>query len=142
MSFTRIALLAGASVAFVFMLATVTANSEFVYAPESTWKEARDAGQDIAVAAWRSQNSIPAPTATSRIPTVSDASSSAQASSAPVASSAAPTASSASAMPAQSSSMDDGGDEFPDWAREWWERFGDGDGDDRGDRKGRKGKRD
>ena len=131
MNYTRIALLAGAATAFLFMLVNVTASNDFVYAPESSWKEKRDVAQDVAVAAWRSQQptSPAASAAMSRIPP--QASSAAQ-SSAPGTASSAPAddaASSAPAAVAQSSSADAGAD-IPDWAEEWWKRFGDG-----GDRK-------
>jgi hypothetical protein len=132
MPLSRILLLAAASCAFLLMLSSVTASSDFLYAPESAWKASSDSAQDVAVAAWESRTSRSAAPVSSAS-SAGDSSSvpAPHASSAPAASSS-PTVSSAPAPSSAPSSVDDG---VPKWAKDWWKRFG----DDK-ERKGRKGR--
>ena len=129
MPISRILILAAASFAFLAMVATVGTNSDFVYAPESTWKISADAGEDVAVAAWRSRTSASV-TASARATIDTDESSrAARASSAAssVVSSAAASSAASVADEASSSSTvssDDGGD-VPAWGPDWWPDFGD-----------------
>jgi hypothetical protein len=120
MSVYRILALVAVLFAFVLMLSSVTASSDFVYAPESTWKTSVDQGQDEAIAAWRSARSVSA-TASSAHPDDGARRSSVASvsvSSSATASSVAPVSSVTSS--ASSSSTSVGGGVLPDWMQDWW----------------------
>lgn len=136
MPISRILILAGASFAFLLMITSVTSSSEFVYAPESTWKTVNDREQDVAVAAWRSQQSASVPT--KMVPTaqvVATEDSGDDASSSSVAAAPDPASSSSSSVEAVESSSSSAADS------PWWEDVIPDWGDDRDDDDGDRGDR-
>jgi hypothetical protein len=136
MPYSRILILGGAACAFLLMLTTVTASSDFMYAPESAWRTSSDARQDVAVAAWRAQTAQSASVTrqASSAPSVSVSSPDAQASSTPAAASSQPASSPA---PASSESAVSSAPTVADPLPDWWQPD-DKDGGRKGkDKKGR-----
>lgn len=138
MPISRILILTGSVAAFLLMLTSVTASQEFVYAPESAWRESSDDGEEVAVAVWRAQQSAvaqiqkPASDDSSSSETAASTSSVATTSSAPAQTSSASAAT--SSAPAQTSSLPVLSDD------EWWNINPWGDRDDEDRRKKKKGR--